>query len=77
MKTPRIELLTPELDTSILFIPGYDLYSENLSAQNAQDATPEQIAAIALALWENSGEQIQQPARSVWALAQQEFYRGA
>jgi hypothetical protein len=43
----KIELLTPDLDTSIRFIPGYDLQDANCSKPNKT-----QIAAIALALLE-------------------------
>ncbi len=77
MKTARIELLTPELDMTVRFIPGYDLYEKKLAGHNELSTSPEQITAIALALWEISGEEPQQTTRSLWPLAKQEFYRGA
>ena len=45
MRKPRIELLTPDLDLSLTFIPDYNLLSNR--------SVP--ICAIALALWELSG----------------------
>jgi hypothetical protein len=76
MKTARIELLTPDLDTTVRFVPGYDLCEKTALSPDKKVATPEQVAAIALALWDMSaGESA--PKQSRWALAQQEFYRGA
>ena len=47
MKRPKIELLSPDLDLSTPFIPGYDLVE-----QKNGTLMQEQILAIALTLWE-------------------------
>jgi hypothetical protein len=76
MKTARIELLTPDLDTTVRFVPGYDLGKKTTISPDKKGATPEQVVAIALALWDVSAGECA-PTQSRWTLAQQEFYRGA
>lgn len=61
----KIELLTPDLDPSIPFVPGYDLLDQT-SLQNRSSLKDSDIAAIALALWELSGSEAKNQHRSLW-----------
>lgn len=72
-KTPRIPLLTPDLDRTVTFIPGYCLIDQ----REMHRSSPTQIAAIALALWELSGEEAPQTGIRNWSLGRFDHYRGA
>ncbi len=62
-KRPKIELLTPDLDLSITFVPGYDLLE-----QNSDQLSEAEVNAIALTLWELSGSE--QPSCPAWRATQ-------
>lgn len=48
-RKPRLELMSPNLDGSLAFVPGYDLLEKKRVSLSSHD-----LAGIALALWELS-----------------------
>lgn len=68
----KIELLTPDLDLSVTFTPGYDLLDEPPRAADKTSDTSHarlkesEVLAIALSLWELSGTEQNSSPRSLW-----------
>jgi len=71
MKQARLELLTPDLDRSVTFFPGYDL-----AQRTTGEHSPVLISAIALALHELTAQPSVSPA--AWKLTQSDLsFEGA